>query len=75
VDYSGPGEAPRYGRERREAEGDDEDEAATDREPARTRRTRTAPVDEAGDSGEATAEEAPAAVEPPEAEQTTATAP
>lgn len=64
VDYSGPGEAPRYGRERREAEGDEEDEAAADRAAARARRSRSGPDEGAGGAATgASAEKARAAGE------------
>ena len=84
VDYSGPGEAPRYGRERRAAEGDGEDEAAADHAAARARRSRAAPADGAGaaDGPEAReapatddAERAPATGEPAEPERATAVVP
>lgn len=84
VDYSGPGEAPRYGRERREAEGDGEDEAAADRAATRARRNRATPAD--GADGAGAGEGAPASApggatpaptegEPAEAEPATAAAP
>jgi len=62
VDESGPGEAPRYRREHREAEGDEEDEAAADRAAARARPMRERPEEgvEATATG-AGAEEARAA--------------
>lgn len=63
VDYSGPGEAPRYGRERREAEGDEEDEAAADRAASRARRGRAVPDDGAGGASDASGEEGSAAGE------------
>jgi uncharacterized protein YcbK (DUF882 family) len=75
VDYSGPGEAPRYGRERREAEGDDDaDEATADRAATRSRRSRATPADGDEATNEA-AEQATPPAAPPETDQTTANAP